>query len=238
MTRPGTTAAAVAVSIWLATLAIGAPPSAGQRNDDGAAGAPTELQEEYPLHEARACCDDRPAPSFAVVERPSPGPGDGANTSSWAMWALFALIAVLALALVFRLIAPIARAISSTVTAGHEDPTIDEPVYLPRPWRPRRTVRPVVIGLARPLFRYSSDQHAYVLRLIGERHGPALEPMRREWQPRPRHVVAPVVIQLARPLFRYSGERHAYVLRLIGERHGPVLKSRSQAPSSDTQARL
>ena len=226
MTGMRTTAAGVAISIGLATLAIGAPPSAGQRNEDGPASSSSALQEEYPLHKPRRCCSDRAVPSTATVEPPGVGPGDGANDSDWAMPLLLALIAALGLGLVLRLIPPASRAISATVAARHPDPTIVERVYVPSPRQPRRMVRPIVISLARPLFRYSWDQDAYVLRLIGERRGPALEPKRVQWQPRPRHFVPPVVIRLARPLFRYSRDRQAYVLRLIGERHGPVLKSR------------
>ena len=224
MTCRRTTAAGVVASIWLATLAIGAPASAAPASEAGPASASSELQAEYPLHEARRCCSN-PAPPSAAVELPRLGPGDGANDFPWAMLLLLALLAALGLCLVFRLIPPAARTISATVTARHADPTIDEHVYAPRPPPPPRMVRPIVIGLARPLFRYSWYRRAYVLRLIGERHGPALEPMR--WQSRPRHTVSPIVIGLARPLFRYSRHRHAYVLRVIGERHGPILKSRS-----------
>jgi hypothetical protein len=227
MTCPRTTAAGVVVSVWLVTLAIGAPPSAGQRNADGLASASSELQEEYPLHEPRRCCSDRTTPSAAAVEPPGVGPGEGANDLPWAIPLLLALLAALGLGLVLRLPPPAARAINAPVTARYPDPTIEERVYLPSPRRPPRMVKPIVIGLARPLFRYSWDQDAYVLRLIGERRGPVLEPKRARWQPRPRHIVSPVVIRLARPLFRYSKDRRAYVLRLIGERRGPVLKSRS-----------
>jgi hypothetical protein len=224
MTCRRTTAAGVVASIWLATLAIGAPASGAPASEARPASASSELQAEYPLHEPRRCCSN-PAPPSAAVEPPRLGPGDGANDFPWAMSLLLALLAALGLGLVIRLIPPTARAISATVTARHADPTIDEHVYVPSPPRPPHMVRPIVIGLARPLFRYSRYRHAYVLRLIGERHGPALE--RAPWQPRPRHTVSPIVIGLARPLFRYSRYRHAYVLRLIGERHGPILKSRS-----------
>jgi hypothetical protein len=235
MTRRRATATGVAVSIWLATLAIGAPPSAGQRNEDGSTRASSELQEAYPLHEPRRCCSDRPMPSAATVEPAGVEPGEGTNDLPWVIPLLLALLAALGLGLVLRL-PPAPRAISAPVapvTARRPDPAIQERVYVPR-----RIVRPVVIGLARPLFRYSWDLDAYVLRVIGERHGPVLEPKRARWQPRPRHIVSPVVIRLARPLFRYSRDRHAYVLRLIGERHGPVLRSRSQPPRSDAQSGL
>jgi hypothetical protein len=226
MTCRRTTAAGVVASIWLATLAIGAPTSAASGSEARLASASSELQAEYPLHEPRRCCSN-PAPPSAAVEPPRLGPGDGANDFPWAMPLLLALLAALGLGLVLRLIPPTARAISATVTARHADPTIDEHVYVRSPPRPRHLVRPIVIALARPLFRYSWYRRAYVLRLIGERHGPALEPMRVTWQPRPRHTVSPIVIALARPLFRYSRYQRAYVLRLIGERHGPILRSRS-----------
>jgi len=226
MTCRRTTAAGVVASIWLATLAIGPPASAAPASEARPAGASSELQAEYPLNEPRRCCSN-PAPPSAAVEPPRLGPGDGANDSSWAMPLLLVLLAALGLGLVLRLIPPTARAISATVTARHADPTIDEHVHVPSP-PPRHMVRPIVIGLARPLFRYSRYRHAYVLRLIGERHGPALEPMRGSWH-RPRHTVSPIVIGLARPLFRYSRYQHAYVLRLIGEHYGPILKSRPPA---------
>ena len=227
MTCPRATAAGVAISIWLATLAFAAPPAAGQRATGGPAGASAELQEAYPLHEPRRCCSDRPTPSAAAVEPPGGGPGDGADDSPWAMPFLLAVLAALGLVLVLRLIPPTSRAISAAVAARRPDPMLVERVYAPSPRRPRRVVSPIVIGLARPLFRFSWDEDAYVLRLIGERHGPALAPKRVQLEPRPRHFVSPVVLRLARPLFRYSRDRHAYVLRLIGERHGPVLKPRS-----------
>ena len=175
MTCRRTTAAGVVASIWLATLAIGAPASSAPASEARPASASSELQAEYPLHEPRRCCSN-PAPPSAAVEPPRLGrPGDGANDFPWAMPLLLALIAVLGLALVLRLIPPTARAISATVKARHADPTIDEHVYVPSPPRPPHMVRPIVIGLARPLFRYSRSRHAYVLRLIGERHGPILK---------------------------------------------------------------
>ncbi len=226
MTCRRRTAAGVVASIWLTTLAIGPPASGAPASEARPDRASSELQAEYPLHEPRRCCSN-PAPPSAAVEPPRLGPGDGANDVQWAMPLLLALLAALVLGLGLRLIPPTARAISATVTARHADPTTDDHVYVPSPPRPPHMVRPIVIGLARPLFRYSRYRHAYVLRLIGESHGPALEPMRGSWRPRTRHAVSPIVIGLARPLFRYSRYQDAYVLRLIGESHGPVLKSRS-----------
>lgn len=40
--------------------------------------------------------------------------------------------------------------------------------------RPRKQVRPIVIGLLRPLLRYSASRDAYVLRAIGNSRGPVL----------------------------------------------------------------
>ena len=227
MTCRRTTAAGVVASIWLATLAIGTQASAAPASEARPASASSELQAEFPLHEPRRCCSN-PAPPSAAAEPPGLGPSDGANDFPWAMPLLLALLAALGLALVLRLIQPTARFISATVTARRADRTTDEHVYEPSPPRPPHMVRPIVIDLARPLFHYSRYRRAYVLRLIGERHGPALEPMPGTWQ-RPRHTVSPIVIGLARPLFRYSRHEQAYVLRLIGERHGPILKSRSSS---------
>ena len=45
--------------------------------------------------------------------------------------------------------------------------------------RPRRFVSRGAIVLLRPFFRFSSSRDAYVLRLIGDTHGPVLRPERR-----------------------------------------------------------
>lgn len=42
--------------------------------------------------------------------------------------------------------------------------------------RPRREVWPVTISLAKPFLRYSATRDAYVLRVIGNQHGPVLRP--------------------------------------------------------------
>jgi hypothetical protein len=42
--------------------------------------------------------------------------------------------------------------------------------------RPRRYVSPAMLGVLRPLFRYSPMRDAYVLRAVGHRHGPVLRP--------------------------------------------------------------
>jgi hypothetical protein len=48
--------------------------------------------------------------------------------------------------------------------------------------RPRHYVSPVLLVLLRPVFRYSPHRSAYVLRLIGDRHGPVLRENRRRRQ--------------------------------------------------------
>jgi hypothetical protein len=45
--------------------------------------------------------------------------------------------------------------------------------------RPRREVKPSVVKLASPLFRYSQSRDAYVLRGVGARIGPVLRPRGR-----------------------------------------------------------
>jgi hypothetical protein len=42
--------------------------------------------------------------------------------------------------------------------------------------RPRRHIHPVALRLLAPLFRYSYGRGAYVLRIVGDRHGPVLRP--------------------------------------------------------------
>jgi hypothetical protein len=44
--------------------------------------------------------------------------------------------------------------------------------------RERRYVRPALLVALRPVFRYSETRGAYVLRLIGNRFGPVLKPLR------------------------------------------------------------
>lgn len=51
--------------------------------------------------------------------------------------------------------------------------------------RPRHEVAPALIVLLRPLLRYSSHRDAYVLRLIGHRHGPVLRRRARATTPEP-----------------------------------------------------
>lgn len=45
--------------------------------------------------------------------------------------------------------------------------------------RPRRYVRPILLVVLRPLFRYSSHRGAYVLRVVGANRGPVLRPDQR-----------------------------------------------------------
>lgn len=40
--------------------------------------------------------------------------------------------------------------------------------------RPRRQLHPALLGVLRPLLRYSESRNAYVLRLVGNRIGPVL----------------------------------------------------------------
>lgn len=44
--------------------------------------------------------------------------------------------------------------------------------------RKRHEVSPVILGAVRPLFRYSTTRDAYVLRAVGQRHGPVLKQRR------------------------------------------------------------
>lgn len=48
--------------------------------------------------------------------------------------------------------------------------------------RPRHYLSPFTLMLLRPLFRYSSFRGAYVLRVIGESHGPVLRENQRRSQ--------------------------------------------------------
>lgn len=48
--------------------------------------------------------------------------------------------------------------------------------------RPRRIVGPCVFALLRPVLRYSHSREAWVLRIVGNRHGPVL---RRAERPTP-----------------------------------------------------
>jgi hypothetical protein len=45
--------------------------------------------------------------------------------------------------------------------------------------RARREVSAITLMLLRPMFRYSQPRRAYVVRLLGERHGPVLVRRRR-----------------------------------------------------------
>ncbi len=44
--------------------------------------------------------------------------------------------------------------------------------------RQRRYVSPALLAALRPLLRYSETRQAYVLRLVGNRFGPVLKPLR------------------------------------------------------------
>lgn len=48
-----------------------------------------------------------------------------------------------------------------------------------RAQRPRHYVSRATLALARPLFRYSLSRDAYVMRVIGNTHGPVLRRERR-----------------------------------------------------------
>lgn len=48
--------------------------------------------------------------------------------------------------------------------------------------RRRRYVSPLLLTVLRPLLRYSYGRSAYVLRLVGESHGPVLRQDRRRRQ--------------------------------------------------------
>jgi hypothetical protein len=54
--------------------------------------------------------------------------------------------------------------------------------------RPRHLVGKRTIRLVRPFFRYSRVRDAYVLRVIGRRHGPVLRLKRPGLRPRPPRV--------------------------------------------------
>jgi hypothetical protein len=47
--------------------------------------------------------------------------------------------------------------------------------------RPRRVVSPALISALAPLLRYSTVRDAYVLRGIGSKHGPVLQPRGRRF---------------------------------------------------------
>ena len=52
------------------------------------------------------------------------------------------------------------------------------PTHMPRFQRPRHEVGPVVKTLVKPFFRYSTTRDAYVLRVVGNQHGPVLKERR------------------------------------------------------------
>jgi len=54
--------------------------------------------------------------------------------------------------------------------------------------RPRHLVGKRTIRLVRPFFRYSRVRDAYVLRVVGRRHGPVLRLKRPGLRPRPPRV--------------------------------------------------
>jgi hypothetical protein len=62
-----------------------------------------------------------------------------------------------------------------------------------RAQRPRHYVSRGMLALARPLFRYSLSRDAYVMRVIGNTHGPVLRRERRHGErehagPERRHL--------------------------------------------------
>ena len=54
--------------------------------------------------------------------------------------------------------------------------------------RPRKYVKPWVLALAAPFFRYSTSRDAYILRVVGQKRGPVLKagpaPVAAEVEPR------------------------------------------------------
>jgi hypothetical protein len=63
-----------------------------------------------------------------------------------------------------------------------------------RAQRPRHYVSRATLAMARPLFRYSLSRDAYVLRVIGNTHGPVL---RRERRHQSREYAGPERRRLA-----------------------------------------
>jgi hypothetical protein len=166
-------AAAVSV-IGLAMLAASAPTAAAQGGPGEPPSASSELQGEYPLRESMRCCRTftRALPTPPLAVRPASGDAEGSSSPPWAaLIALFA-VGVLALTLFTRATLSAVRE-RRTRLALPDDLAPSEPYAEPPP-RPAHPVSPVVIRLALPFFRYSYGLHAYVLRLIGARHGPVL----------------------------------------------------------------
>lgn len=173
MTGPRSVAAAASV-IGLAMLVPSLPTAAAQVSPREPPSASSELQGEYPLRESMRCCRtfSRALPTPPTAVRPASGDGESSWSPPWvALIALFA-IGGLAVTLLTRAAVPAVRDVR-TRAASPDELTPPEPYPEPPP-RHARPVSPVVIRLARPFFRYSYGLDAYVLRLIGARHGPVL----------------------------------------------------------------
>ena len=139
----GRSAAAVMGSTWLIALAIGGPAPAQQVAQGEPPGSSPELQQEFPLHESRQCCDEEPASASPDIQPARPGDDGGLDLPASApLW--IALLGGTALGLWF-----VARSISfphrtrAALAGGQADPAMDRPVDSPRrPWRPRRRDSP------------------------------------------------------------------------------------------------
>jgi hypothetical protein len=172
---------AAALVIAVAALAGGAPSHAAHGGVGEPPSASQELQGTYPLRDSLSCCRIYTGDLPTRPELARPLPGDSESPSPPPLAALVALLAVggLILTLVARATLPAARSVRAQLPPGAH-PSRPAP-YMQRPPRPEHAVSPVVIRLARPLFRYSYGLDGYVLRLIGGRRGPVL----RERRPPP-----------------------------------------------------
>ena len=63
--------------------------------------------------------------------------------------------------------------------------------FVVREQRPRTLVRPVVLLMLRPFFRYSGSRDAYVLRLVGRKAGPVLRTQPRRGRTRRASAITP-----------------------------------------------
>ena len=145
--------------------------------------APT-LTGRYPLGARRLCCrtgaqaggastsaagSRRSAPvgghGAGAAPRTAPAaPTGGGSSVAWVVIVVTLALVLLALG-AWRIVRLPAPPRSSREVFGQ---------VRPRPPRPRHPVAPRLIAMLSPLLRYSVPRDAYVLRLVGNRHGPVL----------------------------------------------------------------
>jgi CubicO group peptidase (beta-lactamase class C family) len=180
--RRRATALAVVLA-WVTVLAIGAPVLAAP--GEGQASGPTsELQQAYPLHQERQCCAKLTPHSganatkerVAVINGSRQGGTSDGGSGGPPTLIMFAVGAGLVLAVLAGTIALLRRTAGPEVAVPARAESLRRSFPSPIEERHRLVVPPGLIRLGRPILHYIYAWDGYVLRLIGDRHGPVLEP--------------------------------------------------------------